>query len=686
MKPRSRKNIHPVLSDVKHPRDVKAGEFLKNEKVKSSVSERLEIDKKFITQESKLRFSKRSLLWSTVVLILIAIFFGWYLFDLKNKSFSAVHAIYDNLKSASAQFSSFEPDVAGKSIDQAHKTAVDLYNRADIFSFVPILNQIPEAISKLVKLTITIGDINETIKQAESSGLAMIFGSENNGNTLGFLKRLRDDISAISGISGDLRNIVSKSGVLSAENSAKYIDFNIKANKATDGLDALINILSQPGDIHFLAVFENPSEIRPSGGFVGSYADITVNGGHIKDINVDDIYRPDKFLALKVIPPKQLQGMTGTWGARDANWFFNFPDSAKKTLQIIEESSIYKGPGIKFQGVIAVNVKVMQDILQVTGLIELPEYKLTLNNENFLEEVQYQIESGRDKIPGQNPKKILKFILPKLIDKLSSLNAADKKLLGEDVNYRLNNKDIKFYFKDKKLQNMAESFGFSGESYNIASNWSGDYLAVVDTNVAGGKTDIFMNQKVQLVSKIDERGFITDNLKITRVHSGQNQKQSWYRATNIDFLKVFTMPGSRLTALAGNTSKTIMPLVDYKSVNYLTDPDLAAVENTEQQLKEFNSFSYEENGKAVFGTWFNVPAGKSKELDETYESIRRVDLTPGSKFQFVLDKQSGVDSGFDYIIQAPNGFKWAESNDFIYHYKTDNIPSRLTIDLTLQRS
>ncbi len=146
------------------------------------------------------------------------------------------------------------------------------------------------------------------------------------------------------------------------------------------------------------------------------------------------------------------------------------------------------------------------------------------------------------------------------------------------------------------------------------------------------------------------------------------------------------MPGSRLTALAGNTSKTIMPLVDYKSVNYLTDPDLAAVENTEQQLKEFNSFSYEENGKAVFGTWFNVPAGKSKELDETYESIRRVDLTPGSKFQFVLDKQSGVDSGFDYIIQAPNGFKWAESNDFIYHYKTDNIPSRLTIDLTLQRS
>ena len=143
---------------------------------------------------------------------------------------------------------------------------------------------------------------------------------------------------------------------------------------------------------------------------MGSYADITMNNGRIKDINVDDIYRPDKFLALKIIPPKQLQGMTGTWGARDANWFFNFPDSAKKIMQFIEESSVYKNPGIKFQGVIAVNIKVIQDILRATGPIELPEYKLTLDNKNFLNEVQYQVEAGRDKIPGQNPKKILKLL------------------------------------------------------------------------------------------------------------------------------------------------------------------------------------------------------------------------------------------------------------------------------------
>ncbi|HZX01102.1 MAG TPA: hypothetical protein VFE87_01780, partial [Candidatus Paceibacterota bacterium] len=102
MKPRSRKNIHPVLSDVKHLRDVKVREFLKNEEVKSFAPEHGIIGKEFIVQESKLRFLKKSLLWSTLGLFLIGIFFGWYLWDLKDRSLVAAYAIYDNLRSAGA--------------------------------------------------------------------------------------------------------------------------------------------------------------------------------------------------------------------------------------------------------------------------------------------------------------------------------------------------------------------------------------------------------------------------------------------------------------------------------------------------------------------------------------------------------------------------------------------------------
>lgn len=685
MKPDSRKNIHPVLSDVKHLRDVKVREFLKNEEADSFAPDHRTKDKEFIIQESRFRLFKKSALWSALGLLLISAFSGWYLWDLRNRSLAAAYAIYDNLKSAGAQLYNFQSDAASNSIAQAEMQVDDLYSRVDIFSFIPILRQIPETISKVNKLTSAIGDINNTVKELKISGLGAVLGSES-GDTLGLLKRLRNDIAIVSEVGGDLRNTISGAGILPLENSAQYLDFNLKADKTIEGLDALISLLSQPGDSHLLVVFENPAEIRPGGGFAGSYADVTVSNGRVKDIKVEDIYYPDNFLDLNIVPPKQVQGVTATWGARDANWFFNFPDSARKTIQFLEESSVYENPGIKFEGMIAVNLKVMQDFLQVTGPIELPEYKLILDDKNFLGEAQYQLEAGRDNIREQNPKKIMKLVLPKLIEKLGSLSDSDKRLLGEDVSYRLNNKDIKLYFKDEKLQRSVDSLGFTGQAYEIASNWSGDYLAVVNANLKGGKTDIFINQQVELSSKIDERGFITDNLKITRAHNGQDEEQSWYQVTNTNFLKVFTLPGSKLMALSGNTPKTVVPVANYAKVKYLTDPDLEVVESTEQQLKEFNATSYEEDGKTVFGTWFNIAAGKTKELEETYQSTRRVDLNAGAKFQFVLDKQSGVDSSFDYIVEAPQGYEWRESGDFIYHYKTDNIPSRLTIDLTLQKS
>ena len=42
---------------------------------------------------------------------------------------------------------------------------------------------------------------------------------------------------------------------------------------------------------------------------------------------------------------------------------------------------------------------------------------------NFLKEVQWEVETGRNNKSGQNSKKVLKFILPKVLD-----NLGDKKL------------------------------------------------------------------------------------------------------------------------------------------------------------------------------------------------------------------------------------------------------------------
>ncbi len=683
MKPSSKKNIRPVLSDVKEPR----ARAVKTAPVSREARNlfKLKTGAPLVIKSSKLGFWRKAVLVALAIMVTAALGFGWYLWNFKNEAFTSASSVYENLKSAVGSLINLENNSADSSLKSAEEEITELQSRASFFSIFPILSEIPKTISQIHGLTVRLMSVNGNMGVLKVEGFRMLFGGGGKEFT-NLLKSLKADISAIDATVNDLRNKAFRFGAQSFPVSDEYLSLDVKTDRLVNGLDAFIELLEKPGVTHFVMVFENPSEMRPAGGFTGSYADIILEGGSVKTIDVDDIYRPDKFLDLKIIPPKQLQGVTPDWGVRDANWFFNFPDSAEKIMELLQASSVYEDQGVTFDGVIAVNVRVMEDILKIVGPVEIPEYKMILDDKNFLREVQLEVEAGRDKKPGQNPKKVLKFILPEVLKKLSNLDDAEKKILIDTLSYRLANKDVKFYFKDKRIQNIISEAGLGGEVYVIPAAWNGDYLAVVDTNIAGGKTDAFMAQTIGLVSKIAGDGAITDNLTITRTHSGQNEKDSWYRQTNQNFIKIFTPLGSKLIALTGNTPKIVKPLVsDYEKRGYAVDEDLAVVESTEVRQPADNTYLYKEAGKTVFGTWFNTPPGKTKELILTYTSERKINLKPGTRFQFVLDKQSGVESQFDYILEAPPGFKWREANDFIYRYKSDTIPSRLTIDLTLEK-
>ena len=300
-------------------------------------------------------------------------------------------------------------------------------------------------------------------------------------------------------------------------------------------------------------------------------------------------------------------------------------------------------------------------------------------------ELQKEVETGRDKKPGQNPKRVLKYVTPALLDKLGALKSEDKIELLNILKERFTKKDIKLYFKDTILQGLVTRYGGAGEVYNLPANFEGDYLAIVNANIAGGKSDKFIKQKVELKSRIDPLGVITNDLLISRTHSGQNQIDWWYRSTNQNYMKIFVPPTSRLQNLKGNSVKNIVPSLDYLKNGYKIDPDLNVVERTRQLIPEFNASSYRESGKNVFGFWMNVPAGGTKTLTANYANSKRFQLNEGGAFQFILDKQSGVDSDFAYTLEAPAGFRWKESKSPTFSYINSELPSRVIINLTLEK-
>jgi hypothetical protein len=288
-----------------------------------------------------------------------------------------------------------------------------------------------------------------------------------------------------------------------------------------------------------------------------------------------------------------------------------------------------------------------------------------------LAEVQKEVETGDNKTLGK-PKQILKDFAPLLIERIKNLDDVGKGKLITIFENRASSKEIQLYFRDKALQNFATQYEVSGALYPLSRESKEDYLALATTNIAGGKTDIFMKQSLTFQSVLGSDGTIENTLTVSRTHTGGGSAYSWYRADNQSYLKLYVPTGSVLASSEGTTSKTVYPKVNYVAKGYATDTDVVALEA-----------SSTESGRTVFGAWLTTPAGVTKTATFRYTEAKRVEPKAGASYTFVFDKQSGVDDTIDFEFEAPGGYKWQESDKPLFIVKTKTPEKRIKITLTL---
>ncbi|MCR4260802.1 MAG: DUF4012 domain-containing protein [Candidatus Colwellbacteria bacterium] len=652
MKRPPQKNINLVMADVRHPHSQKQKKpDLKN-------------------------FNKRNIAWGSSVIV-ITLLVAIFVLDLGG----GARLVYQKFKDLAYGVQNFDggADYVGI-LESLESELGGLDKKAKLLSAIPKLKEIPAIIGSLREVVATIKDLSGDLEEIGGSGLRLAFNGEG--------ERLIEILVGMQSKLAHLRETSEALLVKAREFGVERVDLDFLSEdliKAEKSLGSIAKFLGADSPKRLVLLFENPSELRPNGGFAGSYGELVLEKGSVKSLVVNDIYYPDKFLPLKVVPPVQLQPVTPNWGARDTGWFFDFAKSSENLLEYLEASSIYSKENIKFDGVVAINVRVIGDLLNVTGPIEIPEYGLVLDHRNFLSELQREVEAN--KVPGENPKKVLSFAAPKLIEALGNIGGNSSNIMDVFVS-RARNKDIQMFFKDETMQSLSSDLRLDGGVYQEADNFVGDYLALVNTNIAGGKTDIFVDQMAVLKSELGLDGTIKNNLTVTRLHKGQNETDPWYNHLNQNFFKIFVPLNSVLIRLEGGESKEIIPKLNYAISGYETDPDVAEIENT---LLLFQPFSggyaeqYIESGKRVFATWFNVSPGESGILKVQY-SPPSVSINGGQVFTFVLDKQSGSEMDFEYAIVAPAGYYWSESGNDIFRYKTDSVPARLELKLTLQET
>ncbi|MBU1179791.1 DUF4012 domain-containing protein [Patescibacteria group bacterium] len=419
-----------------------------------------------------------------------------------------------------------------------------------------------------------------------------------------------------------------------------------------DFADTLLDILGDKQFKRYLFVFQNNNEIRPTGGFLGSFALIDIDRGEIKNIEIPGggSYDIQGQLRELVISPEPFHLIKSAWQFQDSNWFPDFPESAKKMMWFYEKSG-----GSSVDGVIAVNASLMEELLKLIGPIEMPEYDRTMSAENFVEETQKIVEIEYDKTVNK-PKQIIADMTPKVLDKLFKIEAKDLTKFSELIHKSILAKDILVYLKDTEMENNLESFGLSGKLKDI-SNFT-DYLMLVDTNIAGQKTDGKIIKEIKHSSEIQENGSIINTVEITRRHTGL-KGTLFSGVRNVNYLRLYVPIGSKLISAEGFEAPSGEL---FKSVGdgYVMDEDLMRVQGTVYVEPKTGTRVNNEFGRTVFGNWIMVDPGQEVTVSFKYELPYKLQAEESEGLVTATAERFGLENsfiGYKMLIEKQPGAK-----------------------------
>lgn len=489
-------------------------------------------------------------------------------------------------------------------------------------------------------------------------------GENSEVSVLEIFKALERDLSEIDGYLTEAQVNLDKVKIedLPSENQAEISSLKAKlpvindlVKNFFDNSHIVADFLGANGARKYLFLFQNNQEMRPTGGFIGSYGVLDIDGsGRVRNFFIDGIFNPDGQLLDKVAPPKPIQKISVAWSLHDSNWFPDFPLSAQKAMLFYEKTG---GPTV--DGVITLTPTVIQKLFDITGPIEMPEYGLTLTKENFIQNIQYEVEIDYDKEENR-PKKILSDLAPIILDRISQTRDAGTILAAMDIlNEALKEKHILLYFSNSELQSIISDLGWSGEVLAAED----DYLSVINTNVNGFKTDGIVKEKISHEVKIHSNGEIIDTVAINRKHLGGNTDYEWWNKVSADYMRVYVPEGAELLAVEGQTREINEDVVDYQSLNYEFDPDVKDEEARMRIDSKTGTRVYNEKGKTVFANWVYVSPQEEVTIKYRYKLPFKYDGEIKS-YSLLTQKQSGsLGSEFELSFNYPKDWSLNWQNE-----------------------
>jgi len=313
------------------------------------------------------------------------------------------------------------------------------------------------------------------------------------------LTLLYDDVSHIQ----DSVENASVSKVILAKKILARVDFEKFKKLVFEGRVLAQNlpaILGNGESRTYLILFENNMELRPTGGFIGSYGLVTFDSGRLSDLTVSDVFSADGQLSGHVEPPGPIKNYLGeaNWWLRDSNWDPDFPTSAKRA-----EWFLGKEVNREVDGVVAVDLSPIKEILKFTGPVFLPDFNMDITSENLYEKTQSEVESKF--FPGTHKKASFLTALSRgLLAEIIKLKTSQKLSVLESFYNSLDQRHAQIYLHDDIPQTAISALDWDGSvvTPTCGPNCYADLAGLAEANVGDNKANYFIQRTINLSIKI----------------------------------------------------------------------------------------------------------------------------------------------------------------------------------------
>jgi hypothetical protein len=264
----------------------------------------------------------------------------------------------------------------------------------------------------------------------------------------------------------------------------------LSAIAAADEFEHLVPVITEVlggnGARTYLIEQVNPAELRPGGGFIGTYSVLQADQGSLKLIrsgNAVDLIGTRAVLRGQpgfVEPPGPLREFlpNTTWSFIDSNFFPDFASNAQAGESFAQP---YLG---HIDGVIAMDYYTVAKMLELTGPLPVPGYGITLTSSNFVSlVVQY------DLVADPRHKAILSAVAGTLMNRVAALPPAQWPALIGALNGLTSARHLQAYFNADVVEKTLTQFGWTG---TLNPSGARDYVMEVESNLGGTKANYFL--------------------------------------------------------------------------------------------------------------------------------------------------------------------------------------------------